>query len=88
MSVPVEGCARLPGLPGVRKVGPDSLTRRCSDQGCNFGARAGLKCRGTGTVSMASEMTLIAGVLGDTPRQLPFPTTATGKCSNPGVSGP
>ena len=42
----------------------------------------------TGTVSMASEMTLIAGVLGDTPRQLPFPTTATGKCSNPGVSGP
>jgi hypothetical protein len=39
LSVPVEGCARLPGLPGVRKVGPDSLTRRCSDQGCNFGAR-------------------------------------------------
>ena len=32
----------LPGLPGVRKVGPDSLTRRCSDQGCNFGTRAGL----------------------------------------------
>ena len=41
-SVPVEGCERLPGLPGVRKVGPDSLTRRCSDQGCNFGTRAGL----------------------------------------------
>src|SRR6476646_3996370 len=42
LSVPVEGCERLPGLPGVRKVGPDSLTRRCSDQGCNFGTRAGL----------------------------------------------
>jgi len=41
MSVPVEGGERLPGLPGVRKVGPDTLTRRCSDQGCNFGARAG-----------------------------------------------
>ena len=42
LSVPVEGCERLPGLPGVRKVSPDSLTRRCSDQGCNFGTRAGL----------------------------------------------
>ena len=42
LSVSVEGCERLPGLPGVRKVGPDSLTRRCSDQGCNFGTRAGL----------------------------------------------
>ena len=42
LSVPVEGGERLPGLPGVRKVGPDTLTRRCSDQGCNFGARAGL----------------------------------------------
>src|SRR6185312_17195716 len=42
VSVPVEGGERLPGLPGVRKVGPDTLTRRCSDQGCNFGTRAGL----------------------------------------------
>jgi hypothetical protein len=52
LSVPVEDCGRLPGLPGVRKVGPDSLMRRCSDQGCNFGARAGLKCRDTGAASL------------------------------------
>jgi hypothetical protein len=28
------------------------LTRHCSDQRCNFGARAGLKCRDTGAASL------------------------------------
>ena len=40
--VPVEDCEGCPALAGVRNVGLDSLTRRCSDQGCNFGTRAGL----------------------------------------------